>query len=148
MARKPKIQTRVERDTKDAIDTYTDDHDDLSQSEAVRHLIRAGLAQKGYPVAAADGGRVRSVEDTTLEKLAAPRTMRVAAGLMLLSGVFMVFSTWFAQGGMFWPALVGTGITMISIVLAAVIATVAMLAQMALARPLRELTPFGTGETA
>jgi antitoxin component of RelBE/YafQ-DinJ toxin-antitoxin module len=52
MARKPLINTRVERDTKEAFDAYADslDDDDVSDSEVARHLLRAGLATKGYPV--------------------------------------------------------------------------------------------------
>lgn len=143
MARKPKIQTRVERDTKDAIDAFNEDHADLSQSEAVRHLIRAGLAEKGYPVAAADGG-----DRDLLETIAAPRTIGVGTAFMLLGGVFMLLGAWFAQGGMMWPALISVLLMGISMTLAAIITTLAALAQLALARPLKGLVGLGMGEKA
>lgn len=57
MARKPKIQCRIERDTDAAIGAYQDGlAEEIDKSESVRHLLRAGLAAKGHPVAATDGG--------------------------------------------------------------------------------------------
>lgn len=48
MARQ-KVQTRCDGDTVEAIENYCDDHD-VSQSEAVRRLIRAGLIERGYEI--------------------------------------------------------------------------------------------------
>jgi len=42
-----RIQTRADGDTVEQIETYTDDHD-VSQSEAIRRLIRRGLEAEGY----------------------------------------------------------------------------------------------------
>jgi antitoxin component of RelBE/YafQ-DinJ toxin-antitoxin module len=77
MARKL-IQTRADEDTVDALEAYADDAD-ITRSEAIRRAVRSHLADKGYPVAAADGaGQVTSelqelrddvadVEDTLTE---------------------------------------------------------------------------------
>jgi len=59
MARKPKVQARVSHDLKEAVDDYADEREDISGPEAVRELLRAGLAQKGHAVARADGGTYR-----------------------------------------------------------------------------------------
>jgi len=48
MARE-KVQTRCDGDTIEAIENYCDDHD-VSQSEATRRLIRAGLIEQGYEI--------------------------------------------------------------------------------------------------
>jgi len=48
MARE-KVQTRCDSDTTDAIENYADEHD-VSESEAVRRLIRAGLIHHGYEI--------------------------------------------------------------------------------------------------
>ena len=42
-----RIQTRADGDTVEQIETYTDDHD-VSESEAIRRLIRRGLKAEGY----------------------------------------------------------------------------------------------------
>jgi antitoxin component of RelBE/YafQ-DinJ toxin-antitoxin module len=72
------IQTRADEDTADALEEYADDAD-ITRSEAIRRAVRSHLADKGYPVAAADGaGQVTSelqelrddvadVEDTLTE---------------------------------------------------------------------------------
>jgi len=59
MARKPKVQARVSHDLKAAVEDYADEREDISNPEAVRELLRTGLAQKGHPVATADGGTLR-----------------------------------------------------------------------------------------
>ena len=48
MARQ-KVQTRCDSDTTDALENYADEHD-VSESEAVRRLIRAGLIHHGYEI--------------------------------------------------------------------------------------------------
>lgn len=47
MPRKPRLQTRAENDTANAVEAYADEHD-IGESEAVRRLIRAGLIENGY----------------------------------------------------------------------------------------------------
>ena len=66
MGRK-RLQTRADADTADAVEDYADDHD-LTQSEDVRRMIRAGLTQHGYEIATADGmGTVADIEQVRSE---------------------------------------------------------------------------------
>jgi hypothetical protein len=142
MGRKPKIQCRIERDTDEAIQRYCDDLDgDVSQSEAVRHLLRAGLAAKGHPVAATDGG------DDFLERLASERTAASGAVCTFLSGVSLIGAGELAQLGGFYGALLLLFASVTFLIAAAGLIGVAALAQLALARPLRALV-FPWGETA
>jgi hypothetical protein len=140
MGRKPKIQCRIERDTDESIRAYRDElDDDISQSEAVRHLLRAGLAAKGHPVAATDGGRVHYVQDSLLERLAAPLTV-VGGTLLLVTGLgFLSTAGLLATSGTLTLALVSLGAATVLMLSAAAIITTAALAQLALARPLRAL---------
>lgn len=45
MGRKPQIQSRVDNRTQERIESFREQHD-LSQSDAVRQLVRAGLDQE------------------------------------------------------------------------------------------------------
>lgn len=137
MGRKPKIQTRVEHDTKDALDAYVEDHPEVSQSEAVRHVIRAGLASKGYPVAMTDGG-------TPLERIASERTL--GYGLILELGSLILWIAALYTTGQLQLALFFGGC--IFLVFAATIVAAAAIAQVALARPLRYLVFGPTEDTA
>lgn len=51
---KTRLQTRADSDTANAVDDFADEHN-LSQSEAVRRIIRAGLSQYDYQIPTADG---------------------------------------------------------------------------------------------
>lgn len=135
MGRKPKIQVRVERDTKDAIDAYVSDNEDMGEPEAIRSLIRAGLAQKDYPVAAADGG-------TPIEKIASPQTMQLAGSIMLV-GVASFAGATMVPTVAATVALVAVGAVLLAAGSAAVVA--AALAQIALAKPVRGLLGAGLG---
>lgn len=151
MGRKPKIQTRVERDTKDAIDRYVEGNESVSQSEAVRHLIRAGLAEKGYPVAVTDGaggGSVRYLPDTLLERIGSPRTIGIATVIMLTSGLTMLLAGRLATTGDTTLAAGTLILTTVLMTTATLLVCLAALAQIALARPLRGLVGLRTGETA
>jgi hypothetical protein len=140
MARKPLVSTRVEHDTKDAIDAYTDSlDDDISDSEATRHLLRAGLAEKGYPVAAADGGRVRTIEDTTLEKLGSRDTVLLATLGLGVTLLCFLSAHFLATTGDTLFALLVAVLGVFTLLLATGIILAAALAQLMLARPLRSL---------
>ncbi len=131
MGRKPKIQCRIERDTDESIRAYRDElDDDISQSEAVRHLLRAGLAAKGHPVAATDGG------NGPLERIAARRTTTLGALLFGLSIIPLLAAT---TAGTTTTALLAVGVALIPMGLGAATIWTAALAQLALARPLRAL---------
>jgi hypothetical protein len=99
MARKPLIQTRVERDTNEAIEDYIDNQpEDISQSEAVRHLLRAGLEQKGYPVAAADGRGPTSRVERTKETVFGWLERSLYAIVVLLAGMLVTGGSAIAFG--------------------------------------------------
>lgn len=140
---KSRVQTRVEPDTKHQIDEYAEDRD-IGDAEALRRLIRAGLAAEGHPVTAADGGT-----KPLLERLAAPRTVGIGALIGLLGVGFMSLAGLFVNSGDLMVALgLFTAGTALTVVTAAVVVT-ATLAQLALARPLRGLLGLNTdGETA
>jgi len=131
---KQRVQTRVEPDTKNRIDEYAEDRD-IGDAEALRRLIRSGLANEGHPVTAADGG-------SPLERLASPKTVLLGVGLMLLATA--------ALGG----ALV-TSFTLPLAIVGTVIVTLgvltiwtATLAQIALAKPLKGLLGLSPEDTA
>jgi hypothetical protein len=87
MAKEP-ITTRLDADTKQEVENYAEDHG-IGQTEAARRLIRSGLADEGYPVAAADGGGTNT--ETFLERLASERVMNLGALLIAVAlGTFIV----------------------------------------------------------
>lgn len=140
---KSRVQTRVEPDTKHQIDVYREEAG-VGDAEALRRLIRAGLAAEGHPVTTTDGGP-RSL----LERIAAPFTIHIAAILGVLSVTTVTLAASLLNSGSVTVAL---GLLTIGVLLAAAMAvttTAAALAQLALARPLRGLV-VGTkdGETA
>jgi hypothetical protein len=145
MPRKKQVQTRIASDTNDQLERYQEERD-ISQADAVRRLIRSGLANEGYPVAATDGGSARSIEDTTLEKIGSPRTIGIATAIMLLGFGFMLLGAWFAQSNLWWPALASLGIMAVAYTTGAALSATAALAQLALARPLRGLVGIGPKE--
>jgi hypothetical protein len=99
MGRKPKIQCRIERDTNEAIEDYIENQpEDISQSEAVRHLLRAGLAEKGYPVAAADGRGPTSRTERTKETVFGWLERSVYAMMVLLAGMLVTGGSAIAFG--------------------------------------------------
>jgi len=135
MGRKPKIQCRIERDTDESIGAYRDElDDDISQSEAVRHLLRAGLAAKGHPVAGADAG-----DEGPLERLADLTTLLLGAALLALSLVPLGAAAAAAAASSTTAALVGLGLAAVPLGLGVAAIAAALLAQLALARPLRGL---------
>lgn len=128
---KSRVQTRVEPDTKEQIDKYAEERE-IGDSEAVRRLIRSGLAAEGHPVIFADGG-------TPLERLASPNNIIIGLlGLFVTSICYISF--WFLNSaGDTIPALVVGILGVFTTVLTAGIMLGAVLAQIALARPLRDL---------
>lgn len=140
---KSRVQTRVEPDTKHQIDAYAEEAG-VGDAEALRRLIRTGLAAEGHPVTATDGGT-----KPLLERIAAPFTVWIAASLGVLSVGSVTFATSLLNSGSVTLAL---GLLTVGVILAAamaVAATAAALAQLALARPLRGLVlPAEEAETA
>jgi hypothetical protein len=113
MARKPKVQARVSHDLKAAVEDYADEREDISNPEAVRELLRTGLAQKGHPVATADGGTLRhDLEEVQNEirrtgtgtivavaylavAVLAPPTLPASLGLTAV-GILLAVGLWYA----------------------------------------------------
>jgi hypothetical protein len=99
MGRKPKIQCRIERDTNEAIEEYIENQpEEISQSEAVRHLLRAGLAEKGYPVAAADGRGPTTRTERAKETVYGWLERSVYAMVVLLAGMLVTGGSAIAFG--------------------------------------------------
>lgn len=118
MARNPQVQSRVEPDTMDSISDYQEDNGDLSNSEATRRLIRRGLAEEGYNVAAPDGGTVRADlkrlenrQEQILDEMSTEGRVSLAGRVMLtLDLVFIAASVLFAPSatlGLAWPTVGG-----------------------------------------
>ena len=59
---KERLPLRVDPETKDALSEYADERD-VSNSEAGRRMLRAGLSQNGYNIAAADGMGTGQLEE-------------------------------------------------------------------------------------
>lgn len=135
MSRKPLIQARVEHHTSEGVEDYADDQD-LSRSEALRRLLHIGLAAEGY---SSDGTR------SWLERIAAPRTVTLAL-LLMLAGLTGTALAAVATTGVLYA--LSLTISAVAMAAATLTATAAMLAQMALARPLRGLVGLARGETA
>jgi len=132
MAKEP-ITTRLDADTKQQVENYADEHD-IGQTEAARRLIRAGLAEEGYPVAATDGGA-----KTLLERIAAPSTVMLGSVFLLVSAGLMGLAGVLASNGTFAGAFVTLGLSTVLMLLAVGTIITATLAQLALAQPLRGL---------
>lgn len=128
---KKRVQTRVAHDTKTEIEAYATDRD-ISESDALRRLIRAGLATEGYPVTRGDGG--------TIEKLAQPMTVLLGAGFML-GGLGLWMAGLFASGYAV-PVYLSLGLSSQFIGLALLIS--ATVSQLVLAKPLRGLVGIKT----
>jgi hypothetical protein len=139
MARKPKIQVRVDRDIKDGIDAYIDDQEDVSEPEAIRHVLRAGLASKGYPIVEADGGN--RYENTLLKTVGSYTTVLTALVLM-----FAGLSAWtYAFSVTGTAQLVSVLVGVMFQLVATGLITAAAVAQLAMSRPLRGLVGLEAG---
>ncbi len=78
---KEHANTRVEQDTKAAIERYADDRD-LNQSEATRRLIRSGLSTEGYGVMEAEKTNAPTAVESTLS------SVTVWTGLITVAALF------------------------------------------------------------
>lgn len=139
---KERANTRVDPDTKRAVEKYQEEND-LGQSEALRRLIRSGLAAEGHPVTAADGGAT-----SFLEELASTRVVSSAVGLFLLTILSWGLTGLYVETGRTTLALITLGTGGASLIIGAGLIAGAALAQLALAEPLRGLVGLDTGEEA
>jgi hypothetical protein len=123
MGRNPLAQARVEPATKSAIEDYAERHD-LSQSEATRKLIQDGLAREGYRT---DGTQ------SPLARLASRATVLFGTVLLALA----MAALGIASTGTLGPLSAGVGVVLL--LTGTLTIWTAVLAQIALAQPLRGL---------
>jgi hypothetical protein len=124
---KKRVQSRVDPDTHDRIEEFRDTNN-LSDSEAVRRLIRAGLEKKGYTDDQTNQG--------VFERIARPFT--VALGFVLLNlsvALYAGAAVSPAMGATVALVAVGTWLSIIGIVAL----TGAAAAQTHIGEPLRDL---------
>ena len=128
---KERLPLRVDPETKDALSEYADEQD-VSNSEAGRRMLRAGLSQSGYEVAVADGmgtgqlnelaGQLGKVEQQQAElaemykSLAEQREQRIKRQWLTTAGIAVLFVAVSQLGGAPSALVAGGGV----IVLAAV----------------------------
>jgi hypothetical protein len=127
---KSRIQTRVEPDTEHQIDKYAEDRD-IGESEAIRRLIRSGLAAEGYPVTFADGGR--------LNRIASTRTVLGGAVVLLLGVGLLAIAATGATGGSIGLALAMLGLATVTMLLGLLTMLAAVVANIALGHSTRDL---------
>jgi hypothetical protein len=125
------IGTRVSPGTYRQFEDYRDDHG-LTNAEAMRNLVQTGLTAEGY-----------SSSTSTLERIAAPRTVALAA-VLFLAGLAGIVAAALTTTGLLYALAVAT--SGVAILTATLTTTAAMIAQMALARPLRGLVGLARGE--
>lgn len=70
--KRERVQTRADTDTVEQVEEYADEKD-ISESEAVRRLLRAGLVQKGYREADTAGFATANIS----------YTIRLVGGLLI-----------------------------------------------------------------
>ena len=84
------IQTRADGDTVEALEEFAEESD-ITRSEAIRRLVRSGLAQQGHPVKAADGsGQLTDRLDRLEAEQQRANRLHTAA---LLTGVLYIVAT-------------------------------------------------------
>ena len=87
------VQTRADADTVETLEAFAEERD-ITRSEAIRRLIRTGLAQEGHPVAATDGAgqltnRLEAIEARQAEQENADKLHTAA----LLTGLLYIVAT-------------------------------------------------------
>ena len=114
MARE-RVQTRCDAATVEQIDDFADEQE-LSKSEAVRRLVRTGLAENGYQIAVADGmgtGQLSELAeqlDTIEQRQAARANQRerldVAMNVSLVAGLsYIVAVAGLGASGPLWTVV-------------------------------------------
>jgi hypothetical protein len=113
---KERLPLRVDPETKDALGEYADERD-VSNSEAGRRMLRAGLSQNGYEIATADGMGTGQLDDladqlTEMERRQAARAnqrerLDMAQGVSVFAGLsYLIFTEVLGASGPLWT-LVG-----------------------------------------
>lgn len=113
---KERLPLRVDPETKDALSEYADERD-VSNSEAGRRMLRAGLSQNGYQITTADGmgiGQLQELQDelSQMEQRQAARAnqrerLEVAQATSLVAVLsYLIFVFGLGASGPLWT-LVG-----------------------------------------
>jgi len=103
------VQTRADADTIEQLEAFAKERD-ISRSEAIRRLLRTGLAHEGHPVAATDGAgqiadRLEAIEARQAEQERADKLHTAA----LLTGLLYIVATLtLGLSGLIW-AVAGIG---------------------------------------
>jgi hypothetical protein len=133
MAKKT-LTTRLDPDTKQQIEKYADEHG-IGQTEAARRLIRGGLDAEADDTPDTGGYLDRIAQDQVF----APSLLVAIVGwlmpyvaLALNAGTLPLYSTFVLASALMFGGVLVAGISLV--------------AQLALARPLRGLVGFSTPE--
>lgn len=111
------IQTRADGDTVEALEEFAEESD-ITRSEAIRRLLRSGLAQQGHPVKATDGAgqladRLEAIENRQAEREHAERLHTAA---LVVGLAYIVATLTLGLSGPIWAV---TGILAVVAVFAA-----------------------------
>lgn len=86
---KPRIQTRVDENVKGRVEAYAEDRD-ITQSEAMRHLIVRGLDYEAGELAATDGGDIEEMRQELQEREESERKRDVLLTATIVAGITAV----------------------------------------------------------
>ena len=94
------IQTRADGDTVEALEEFAEESD-ITRSEAIRRLVRSGLAKHGHPVKAADGAGELT---DRLDRLEAEqeRANRLHTAALLAGVLYLVATLTLGLSGPIW----------------------------------------------
>ena len=94
------IQTRADGDTVEALEEFAEESD-ITRSEAIRRLVRSGLAKHGHPVKAADGAGELT---DRLDRLEAEqeRANRLHTAALLAGVLYLVTTLTLGLSGPIW----------------------------------------------
>lgn len=134
------FQARLDDDFADRIHQYRDENH-MNKSEAVRHLLRAGLdAETATETEQEVRGR------GLLERLAGAKMMMVAAVLLLTSAVSMVGAAWVGTSSILLTIAL-MNLSFVLMLASLTVIGVGIAAILALERPLRSLVHTNWGPT-
>ena len=121
---KERTQTRVEQDTQEAITNYAEEVD-CGESEAMRRLIRSGLAVEGH-------GVTRVERRPLVERLAQGRLVGIGVSGFIIGALLILSATIVGTTG---AALAFLGFGVVATTAGTLTAAAAALAQASLAAP-------------
>lgn len=132
------IQTRVPDTLAERIDTFQENEGFMNDAEAIRHLLRAGLEAETEDTETTEDDNTDGTR-TIVERIASGEVMQIATILMLTSALAMLATNYLLTTGYTTVGVLTAGIATLLLILAAITSWAAAIAQIVLARPLREL---------